>query len=216
MATTLSLYTLADIHSPDAFVMHEIDAEHFDAVVTLGDIDQGTLDYILHMGKRVHRFGVPGNHDVANPAGLNNLHLKVINIKGIRIGGFGGARKYKNHPHHYTENQVNRLMRQMPPVDLFISHAPPLAVSQNQDPIHQGFAAFDTYIEKYRPQYWLHGHLSRRSRKVVGDTTVIGVNLREPLHLEFTEARVPDEQRASSQSTRFIRTLQTALSNLFL
>lgn len=216
METTLSLYTLSDIHSPDTFVMPEIDADRFDGVVTLGDIDQGTLDYILHMGRSVHTFGVPGNHDVANPAGLNNLHLKVINIKGIRIGGFGGARKYKNHPHHYTENQVTRMMRQMPPVDLFISHAPPLAVSRNQDPIHQGFSAFDAYIETYRPQYWLHGHLSRRSRKVVGETTVIGVNLREPLNLTFKEVKISNDTPERSESPRFIHTLQTALSNLFL
>ena len=185
MKRTLRIYALSDIHSPADFFMPEIDPEQFDLILTLGDIEEGTLDYILEMGKRVPCYGVPGNHDKAKPAGLNNLHGKVITINGVRIGGIGGARKYKDHPHHYTDLQMSMMMRRLAAADLIISHAPPLATSQDESPIHKGFASFDRYITRHRPQAWIHGHTGKKFTGNIGDTDVYGVSVRRPLTLEF-------------------------------
>ncbi|MEM7801286.1 MAG: metallophosphoesterase [Chloroflexota bacterium] len=195
---TLRLYVLADIHSPDYFVMPEISADQYDMVLTLGDIDEGTLDYIIHMSREVPIYGVPGNHDRHALPGVTNLHGKVIEHNGIRIGGIGGARKYKNHPYHYTEREMASKMRRLAAADIIISHAPPLLTSLKEDPIHQGFPAFDHYILKHSPQYWIHGHLSKNLRDQAYQTKVIGVRERMPLQLSVTPKE--DEQKQDFSS----------------
>ncbi len=185
MKKTLRIFAFSDIHSPDDFVMAEIDPSRFDLVVTLGDIPDSVLDYILFQAKGVPCFGVPGNHDSKNPAGLNNLHGQVVDFHGIRIGGIGGSRKYKNEPHHYTVSQMKWITRRMPAADLIIAHSPPLGTSLKEDPLHQGFACFDHYIQKHKPQAWLHGHTGKKFTGEFDDTAVYGVNVRRPLTLEF-------------------------------
>ena len=44
-AQQLRIYAVADIHSPDSFRMAQLSPESCDLVLTLGDIDEGTLDY---------------------------------------------------------------------------------------------------------------------------------------------------------------------------
>ncbi|MEM8857157.1 MAG: metallophosphoesterase [Chloroflexota bacterium] len=185
MKRTLRIYALSDIHSPDDFHMPELDPDQFDLVVTLGDIDDGTLDYIIYMAKDVPCIGVPGNHDSHRPAGLNNLHGKMVVVNGVRIAGIGGAKKYKDHPHHYTDAQMKIMMWGLPTADLVISHSPPLATSTKEDPIHQGFSSFDRYIEKHQPQVWIHGHTGKKFTGNIDNTDVYGVSVRRPLTLEF-------------------------------
>lgn len=189
MKKTLRIYALSDIHSPADFYMPEIDPDQFDLVLTLGDIEDATLDYILQMSKRVPCYGVPGNHDSPHLPGLNNLHGKAISINGIRIAGIGGARKYKDHPHHYTDLQMKMMMKLVPPADLIISHAPPLATSTKEDRIHQGFSSFDHYIEKHQPQVWLHGHTGKKFTGSHKNTKIFGVSIKRPLTLEFDLSR---------------------------
>lgn len=208
MNTPLRIYVLCDIHSPDYFSMPELNPDMVDIVFTLGDIDEGTLDYIIHMSAGIPVYGVPGNHDNHQMRGVTNIDGKVIDHKGIRIAGMGGARKYKNHPHHYTESAMNRRMFMMPAADIFISHAPPWGTSQKEDPIHQGFKSFDRYIERHEPQYWLHGHLSKNLRNDMGSTKVIGVRERMPLNLELANSRMQQRLAMSvppRQETQAIR-----------
>lgn len=202
MKRTLRIYALSDIHSPADFIMPEIDPDKFDLVLTLGDIEDATLDYILQMARRVPCYGVPGNHDKAKPAGLNNLHGRVITINGVRIGGLGGARKYKDHPHHYTDLQMSMMTRRLASADLVISHAPPLATSQRESPIHKGFAAFDRYITRHRPQAWIHGHTGKKFTGNIGNTGVYGVSVRRPLTLEF---EVEEKSKKDKGRLSFIR-----------
>ena len=181
----LKIFAISDIHSSDDFTMPELNSEEFDLLITLGDIPENTLDYILFMGRRIQDYGVHGNHDPKDMPGINDLHCKVVVFKGIKISGFGGAQKYKDHPNHYTEREVAKGMKKIPKVDVFISHSPPYAVSMNEDRIHQGFKAFDEYIEKKSPKYWLHGHLERNYETMIGQTKVIGIAGKRLLTLEF-------------------------------
>lgn len=181
----LKIFAFSDIHSPDSCALPKLRADEFDLIITLGDIPADTFDYILLMSRTIHNVGVLGNHDPEDIPGLNDLHGKIVEYKGIKIGGFGGSQKYKNQPNHYTENEVHKKIRKFPPVDLFISHAPPFSVSLKEDYLHQGFKAFDDYIDKNVPKYWLHGHLGNNYKTVVGATTVIGINQKQPLWLEF-------------------------------
>jgi predicted phosphodiesterase len=195
MMRTLKVYAITDVHSPDAFNMPELDPDQFDVVVTLGDIEEATLDYISYMSRWIPQYGVPGGHDRSLPRGVCDLHGKVVTVKGIRIGGFGGAPKYKDRPFHYQEREVARQMKRMPPVDLLITHTPPLATSKDKDPLHKGFQAFDDYIQRCRPCYLLHGHLERNYKAKIHQTTIYGISLRRPLTLCFDKDSYPADNR---------------------
>ena len=210
MKKMLRIFAFSDIHSPDDFAMAEIDPDQFDLVVTLGDISDDTLDYILYQARGVPCLGVPGNHDKKHPVGLNNIHGRVIDFNGIRIGGIGGSRKYKNEPNHYSVPQMEWIMRRMRPADLIISHSPPLGTSLKEDPLHQGFACFDKYIKKHKPQAWLHGHTGKKFTGELEGTAVYGVDVRRPLTLEFEvgqrkKRRKPSAMLASMLGLRIFR-----------
>ena len=191
-AHELRVYAIADIHSPDSFRMAPLSPETYDLVVTLGDIDEGTLDYIAYMTHGIPWLGVLGNHDPEQGIGFESLHARSIAFQDLRLGGCGGGPLYKRAcPNHYTERQVSKFLRKMPSVDLFISHAPPPCAALNgglvqpTDYIHRGFDAFDKYLNKAHPRYWLHGHLSRRYCCTIGDTKVMGICGAQPLILQF-------------------------------
>ena len=60
-ARQLRIYAIADIHSPDSFRMSQLSPDNYDLILTLGDIDEGTLDYIGYMTHGIPWLGVPGN-----------------------------------------------------------------------------------------------------------------------------------------------------------
>ena len=207
MRKTLRIFAFSDIHSPDDFEIGEIDPNQFDLVVTLGDISEATLDYILYQAKNVPCFGVPGNHDKADPAGLTNIHGKVIDFHGIRIGGIGGSRKYKDEPNHYSSRQMNWIVNRLSPADLILSHSPPLATSLNEDRLHQGFACFDRYIKLHKPQAWLHGHTGKTFTGGYEGTAVYGINVRRPLTLELKVGMKRKPKRAAMLASMLLAKL---------
>ena len=87
---SLSLILLSDVHSPDSFLINEVDHREFDLVLTLGDINEATMDYILNQARLVPVYGVYGNHDPETVAGLDSLDDNVLLINGYRIGGISG------------------------------------------------------------------------------------------------------------------------------
>ena len=44
-------------------------------------------------------------------------------------------------------------------LDILITHAPPLGIHDKTDRCHQGFRAFVTFMERFRPRYLIHGHV---------------------------------------------------------
>ncbi len=170
----IRILAFADLHSPERFSLPD-DGLGFDVVALLGDIPPPLVDRILHFAANRPCVGVPGNHDTGPIRGITDVHRRAVHVHGIRFGSFGGARRYEDAPFHYTEAQVARAMLLMPRVDVFLSHAPPLATSRHEDRLHRGFGAFDRYLQWRPPAWWLHGHLSRDSTDVVGETTVCGV-----------------------------------------
>lgn len=170
--------------------MPRISSEDFDLVLTLGDVSEGVLDYVKWMASEIPVYGVYGNHDPMTIPSMQSLDGAVLNIKGWRISGISGCglgykygHDHKDVFHVYSERQVEKKLRTVGAVDILISHAPPLCVSSDEDPTHQGFKAIDQYMETHAPEYVLHGHLHRRYRKMVGKTTVVGVYERDYLKL---------------------------------
>lgn len=74
--------------------------------------------------------------------------------------------RYKPGPHQYTERQMKqrvaklwlKLLRNRG-FDILVSHAPAYQLNDGRDLPHQGFQAFRTLLEKYKPKFFLHGHV---------------------------------------------------------
>ena len=72
-----------------------------------------------------------------------------------------------------------------------------------EDPAHQGFQSFLTFLDKYKPQYLLHGHVhlryckDRTRERTCGDTQVINVSERYVLDL-------PDRDVPTDKQNRLI------------
>ncbi len=181
----IRIYAIADVHSPDHFRMPRLSLRDYDLVITLGDIPAATLEYISFMAGNIPCIGVLGNHDPASINGFNDLHDKTVTIGGVRIGGVGGAPRYRRAPNHYSERQIGRLLKKMPQVDIFISHSPPLITSRDEDRLHRGFSAFDHYLQERPPHYWLHGHLQCRSETRINSTAIYSISEQQALELRF-------------------------------
>lgn len=123
-------------------------------------------------------FAVRGNHDSSGPFRdpIRNVHLNTANFQGLTIGGFNGCWRYKPTGHYlYDQRQVTHLLEDMPPVDIFIAHNSPAGIHESDQRVHQGFSAFNGYIERCSPLYFFHGHQHVSARTDVDGTSVVGV-----------------------------------------
>ena len=80
--------------------------------------------------------------------------------------GLGGSMKYKDGKHQYTEWEMKmRVIRMFPKIlrskgfDILVAHAPAFEINDGEDLAHMGFKVFRQLIEKYRPKFFLHGHV---------------------------------------------------------
>ncbi|MBC7630498.1 MAG: metallophosphoesterase [Flavobacterium sp.] len=136
---------------------------------------------------------VPGNHDpqtgvgtASGPRGFVNLDGQVLVVGGLRIAGLGGSVRYNSGAHQYTQKQyarrarkLLRSARRMGPVDLLLTHAPPLGLGDEPDPSHVGISALHGVLETLQPRWHLHGHIHpygmHKPDRQVGPTTVRNV-----------------------------------------
>ena len=74
--------------------------------------------------------------------------------------------RYKPGVHQYTEKEMQKRVRKLRyrlwrkgGFDILVTHAPAYQLNDGLDLPHQGFRAFLHLMEKYRPKYFLHGHV---------------------------------------------------------
>ena len=133
---------------------------------------------------------VHGNHDESYdtkpPLGCDSLDDEVIVYRGLRILGLGGSMRYKKGPNQYTQNEMKKRVRKLSlklffsnGFDILVTHAPAYQLNDGDDLPHRGFMAFNKLLDKYRPKYFLHGHVhlsyGGKSKRIsqYNDTTVI-------------------------------------------
>ena len=122
---------------------------------------------------------VKGNHDTdaAFASPIENLHLRVVEHGGLRIGGLNGCWKYKSRGAFlYDQTEAHRLLADFPPVDILLTHNSPRCIHDREDGIHQGFAALTDYIHWAEPKLVIHGHQHQNRETQVGRTTILGVH----------------------------------------
>lgn len=138
-----------------------------DAIISCGDLPSSYLTFLVTMANRP-LFYVHGNHDTRYeqqpPEGCDCIDGKVVEFRGYRILGLGGCMKYSQDDCQYTERQMKRRIAKLRwamwrGVDILVTHAPAQGLGDMDDPCHQGFACFRELLDRFKPQYHLHGHI---------------------------------------------------------
>jgi hypothetical protein len=123
------------------------------------------------------------------PRGCESVEGRVVEASGVRVAGLGGSARYSDGPNQYTQEAMRRralalelrarLRPRARPLDILLTHAPPLGVGDGDDPAHVGFAAFHRLVRKLRPRVLLHGHVHPYGRTAeelrLGETLVVNV-----------------------------------------
>src|SRR6478735_948742 len=161
-----------------------------DLVLSAGDLPWDYLEWVAEVAGCPTVF-VPGNHDPAgiasHPRGVLPADQQVVRAAGLRIAGLGGRVKYRPGPYQFTQQQhttrARRLLRLARlsggPVDVLLTHAPPLGLGDGEDDAHLGIEALHGVIERLEPTWHLHGHIHPYGQtmpdRVVGPTTIRNV-----------------------------------------
>jgi uncharacterized protein len=186
----MKILAISDIVVPE--LSDRIDARRFrdvELILSCGDLPPEYLSAIREK-LDVPLFYVRGNHDIryrsSPPVGCLNIHQRRISFKGLRFMGLEGSRWYNGGPIQYREYQMRRMIWRMMPglwlgggVDIVVTHAPPRHINDAEDRCHRGFKSFLKLIARFKPRYFVHGHIhahftdpyQRMTR--VGETQVI-------------------------------------------
>jgi Icc-related predicted phosphoesterase len=158
-------------------------------IVSCGDLPPNYLS-ALSKAFAAPLYYVRGNHDIryesSAPKNCFDIHARVVSFGDLTILGLEGSHWYNGRPLQYTEAQMRQTIRFLRPrlrkyghLDIVVAHAPPRHVHDSEDPCHRGFRAYRRLIDRYRPGYFLHGHIHRcfehHSERVtrIGQTRVI-------------------------------------------
>lgn len=169
-------------------------ARDVEFVVSCGDLPSAYLEYIVTTLDKPLYY-VMGNHGARGgarekPEGCINLDGKVVNHKGLLLAGLEGSIRYNNAPRYqYTENEMRRKilalsrhlwvnrMRYGRYLDVLVTHAPPFGIHDQSDTAHVGFKSLLGFVDRYHPDYLLHGHThlydNRAQRQAVRGHTLI-------------------------------------------
>lgn len=169
-------------------------------ILACGDLPPSYLEFAVSM-LNVPLLYVPGNHDyrpelteagtiVKQPAGCISVDGRTVKAAGFSVAGLGGSSWYNGEEYQYTETQMwLRVLKLVPrlllrqyrdghPIDFLITHAAPLGIHDGPS-AHRGFACFRWLIDRFRPRYFIHGHVhpsygyNRVTESDVGATKVI-------------------------------------------
>jgi predicted phosphodiesterase len=174
-----------------------------DLVLAAGDLPFDYLEFLASALDRPLVF-VPGNHDAdlssysrrrglwlasgfparyPGPDGAMNADGRVVEVAGLRIAGLGGSIRYNDGPNQWTERQQSRRAARLVraargrPVDVLLTHSPPLGVGDRDDPPHRGFACLHTVVTRLNPTVLVHGHIHPYGQPVpdrsMGETRVL-------------------------------------------
>ncbi len=189
----MKVLTVADREMPELLEKPEL-TRGVRLILSCGDL---APEYLARLRSFINAdlYYVPGNHDIryqqSPPMGCTDLSCKIITTHGLAILGLPGSRWYNGGVHQYHESEMRSMIRRIfispanyfarwrKPLDIVFAHAPPRHIHDAEDRCHRGFRCFNTLIKKYRPRYFIHGHIhalfGRNADRItdVGSTRVI-------------------------------------------
>jgi Icc-related predicted phosphoesterase len=174
-----------------------------DLIISCGDLNPDYLMFLVTLSN-VPVLYVHGNHDekyeTKPPEGCVCIEDDIFVYKGVRILGLGGSMRYRPGKHQYTDAQMKRRVRKLwwklwrkKGFDILVAHAPAYQLNDGMDLPHQGFTAFRYLMEKYKPKYFLHGHVhlnyGRRHKRYDQYEETQVVNAFERCIIEYDETK---------------------------
>ncbi len=196
------LLCLSDVEVPAVYNPRIRDRyRDLDAVISCGDLPRYYLEYVISM-LDLPLYYVQGNHvfDIEDsqgevrhhPQGATNLHRQVIYNPELDLilAGIEGSLRYSQREYQYTQRQMWQMVLGLVPqlmlnkarygrfLDVFVTHAAPTGIHDEDDPAHKGVDAFIWLIENFSPKVHLHGHIHLynplKARETMhGDTRVV-------------------------------------------
>ena len=171
----------------DYFEPHMLDK--YDLILSAGDLSPHYLQFLVTMS-HAPLYYVHGNHDTRYetdpPDGCICIEDKIVTFRGLRILGLGGSMRYKPGPCMYTEKEMRRRVRRLwfpllknHGFDMLLTHAPAEGLNDSEDLPHHGFGIFRELLDKYKPAYFVHGHMHKsyggpyKKDDMYGETHVI-------------------------------------------
>ena len=193
--------------------------------------------YILYKSMLPQAYFLPGNHDIdfdKTPLEERNLHGSVLEVKGFKVVGYGGAAlpngmpiPVENVPIELTTpfneiitddgviSEIYEAISKVKP-DIIFSHVPPLRyldeVEMDEKKIHVGSPGLAKLAEDFDVKLICCGHVHERRgikkiRKDKGLTVVVnGGSLNKNLDGYFVEITL-DEETKKFESASFIRVI---------
>lgn len=151
-----------------------------DLVLGCGDLPYYYLEFVLDaLGVPV--FFVRGNHDVlveyssearrTHPNGATDLHARHSKYEDLLLAGVEGSHRYREGPFQYSQAGMWRHVFRLLPglfrnrlvygrfLDIFVSHAPPAGMHDQDDLPHMGIKAFRWLVDCFQPRIYFHGHI---------------------------------------------------------
>ena len=145
--------------------------KEFDLILACGDLHKSYLEFLVTMAGCPVLY-VRGNHDDAfeknPPEGCVCVEDRIYVHEGVRILGLGGSFRYRKGNNMYTERQMRRRIRHLwfqlwrhKGFDILLTHAPARGVNDFDSRSHRGFECFVELLDKYKPRYFVHGHIHK-------------------------------------------------------
>lgn len=143
--------------------------EDIDLIVSCGDLKASYLSFLVTM-TAVPVLYICGNHDdkyeKEPPEGCICIEDRIFEYEGIRFLGLGGSYRYKPGKNQYTDKEMKKRIKKLgfqlfrkKGFDVLVAHAPAYGFNDGEDLCHRGFEAFWGLIKKYKPKYFVHGHV---------------------------------------------------------
>ena len=180
----MRILAVADIESKylyDYYTPGKLD--EFDLILACGDLSRDYLEFLVDASHCPVLY-VKGNHDDSleadPPGGCVCVDDSVYVHKGIRILGLGGSNKYREGGFMFTEKQMRRRIAKLKfrlwrsgGFDILITHSPARHLNDFDSISHRGFECFNELLEKYRPRYFVHGHIHKNYGRNIPQITEV-------------------------------------------
>lgn len=166
----MKILAIADHESPllwDYFDRSYL--EGIDLILSCGDLKPQYLSFLATFTQAPVLY-VHGNHDdryeETPPDGCICIEDRIYVHDGVRILGLGGSMRYKPGEHQYTQSEMRWRVRRLwwslkfsKGFDILLAHSPAYQLNDGNDLPHRGFEVFRTLLDKYKPAFFVHGHV---------------------------------------------------------
>lgn len=190
-----------------------------DLIIACGDLPYYYMEYMISTLNKTLYY-VRGNHAPkryeeteggprTNPWGGIDLHRQVKrDPSGLLLAGIEGSLLYNEGKYQYSQFDMWVMILRLVPrlllnralygraLDIFVTHAPPWEIHDEDDLPHQGIHAFRWLITAFQPALHLHGHIHVYHPWTVTETRVGATRVINTYGYREIQFDLPQRRRA--------------------